>query len=85
MVEFVHIIQDRQGLHARPASALAETAMKLASSVTIHINDKTVDGKKLIAMMRLGARYGEAVRIEVEGDNEEADSKVLQDFCNKNL
>lgn len=85
MVEFKHIIQDKQGLHARPASQLAETAMKLSSAVTIHTEEKTVDCKKLIAMMKLGAKHLECVRFEVEGENEEADAKIMQEFCEKNL
>ena len=81
MVKFTYKIQDKQGLHARPAGALVKTAGKLSSKVVLQCKGKEADGKKLIALMRMGIKYEDVVTFIVEGDNEEEDSQVLKKFC----
>ncbi|GAA3410141.1 HPr family phosphocarrier protein [Paenibacillus hodogayensis] len=58
------------GLHARPATFFAETAAKFEASVTVKCKDKQVDGKRVIGLMRLGAKQGDLVTITVDGPDE---------------
>lgn len=81
MVEFTYEIQDKMGMHARPAGALVQMAAKLDSKVTISVGDKKADCTKLIAMMRLGIKYKDVVTFRVEGEKEEEDSKALLAYC----
>ena len=85
MIELKHCIQDKQGLHARPASALVEMAAQLTSSVVMVAGEKEVDCKKLIAMMRVGAKHGEELLFQIDGGNEEADAEVVKEFLSANL
>jgi len=85
MVKFTYKIQDKQGLHARPAGALVKTAVKLSSKVVLQCKGKEADGKKLIALMRMGIKYEDVVTFIVEGDNEEEDSQVLKKLCQMGL
>jgi len=85
MVVITYEIKDQLGLHARPASALVQTASKLGSKITVQCGDRMSDGKKLIALMRLGIKYKDEVTFIVEGESEEEDSIALQEFCQMNL
>lgn len=85
MVEFTYEIQDKQGMHARPAGALVQMAARLDSKVTITAGGQEVDCKKLIAMMRLGIKYKDVVTFCVEGPNEGEESKELLTFCRNNF
>ena len=50
------------------------------STVTIFKGDKNVDMKKLLALMGLGVKQGDAVTIKVEGEDEEACAAALEKF-----
>ena len=56
MVQFSYEIKDELGIHARPAGPLAKTAAGFKSSVSLQVGDATADAKKMISIMKLGAR-----------------------------
>lgn len=83
MKEFQYTIKDQVGIHARPAGLLVREASTLNSVVTLECNGKQAEAKKLFSVMGLGVQCGETVTVKVEGKNEEADVKALQDFFEK--
>ncbi len=87
MKSFVYTINDPVGLHARPAGLLVKEAQKYQSAVTIgrEGEEKTADLKRLFATMGLGIKCGDAVRVTVEGPDEEAAAQELQAFLQANL
>ena len=70
MKEFTYTITDPNGIHARPAGLLVKQLKAFKSTVTIFKGDKNVDMKKLLALMGLGVKQGDAVTIKVEGEDE---------------
>ena len=50
MKEFTYTIQDKDGMHARPAGRLAMCAKQFASSINVKANGKMADGKRLISL-----------------------------------
>lgn len=53
------------GLHARPASVIAEAAGKYAAEITLSIEgDDPVDATSALLIMSLGAEHGTPVSIE---------------------
>lgn len=60
------------GLHARPATFFAETAARFEAAVTVTCNGKQADGKRVIGLMRLGAKQGDRVTIAADGADEAA-------------
>lgn len=67
------------GLHARPASTLAQAVTDSGLQVSISKNGGTpVNAASILSLMALGAKCGESVEIIVEGNNSEvvADSLV---------
>ena len=80
MKEFTYTITDPNGIHARPAGLLGKQLKAFKSTVTIFKGDKNVDMKKLLALMGLGVKQGDAVTIKVEGEDEEACAAALEKF-----
>ncbi len=80
MQQFTHIIKDPVGIHARPASLLVKEVGTYESSVTITLGEKTVDARKLIAVMGLGAKKDSEITLTVEGSDETEAVEKLKKF-----
>ena len=87
MKEFTYTITDPIGIHARPAGILAKEAKGLDSKITISKADgsKSAEAKKLMAVMGLGVKSGETVKITIEGGDEEANAAKMEQFFKDNL
>lgn len=85
MKVFEFIITDPVGIHARPAGQLVALAKTFSSTIRISGNNKSVDGKKMIAVMSLGIKHGQTVQVQVEGADEEAAFTALEQFLKTNL
>ena len=80
MKEFTYTITDPNGIHARPAGLLVKQLKAFKSTRAMFKGDKNVDMKKLLALMGLGVKQGDAVTIKVEGEDEEACAAALEKF-----
>lgn len=86
MKQFTYTINDRLGIHARPAGQLAKLAKSYADTeVTITKGDKTVKLSQLMKLMGLGIKHGDEVIVTVEGAGEEEACTGLQAFFQENL
>lgn len=70
MEKILYKISDENGIHARPAGLIVNTAKKYTSKVTLVRSGKTADAKKLFAVMGLGIACGDEIEIVAEGDDE---------------
>ena len=61
MKEFTYVIQDAEGLHARPAGLIVKLAQAMDSRVTLTANEKTADCKRLFAVMKLAANVAATI------------------------
>ncbi|MDD2534476.1 MAG: HPr family phosphocarrier protein [Eubacteriales bacterium] len=67
----------KEGLHARPATELVKVCMQIKSDITIIKDDSHVNPKSILGIMSLGATYGSALTVQVEGaDETEAIAKL---------
>ena len=85
MKEFKYVITDAQGIHARPASELVNELKGVTSVVKLTKEGKTVEAKKLMAVMSLGIKCGQEVTVTVEGEDEDAVAEKLENFFKTNL
>lgn len=85
MKKFKHTIVDELGLHARPAGQLVKTASQFSSEITVLAGSKKADGKKIMSVMMLGAKKGDDMIIQIEGNDEEAAEQELKKFLKENL
>jgi len=63
------IIQNRLGVHARPAALLVKEAARFRSEVFIAKNGLEVNGKSIMGVMMLAAEQGSEIEIRVEGED----------------
>lgn len=60
-------IQNRLGLHARPAMTFVDMATGFKSDIKVSKGDQTVDGKSIMQMMMLAATCGTSLTIHAQG------------------
>ena len=85
MKSFTYVIKDEIGLHARPAGMLVNEAKKYTSKITIGLNGKSVDARKLMGVMSLGVKNGDKITVEVEGDDEVTAAENVEKFLQANV
>ncbi|WP_019639865.1 HPr family phosphocarrier protein [Paenibacillus fonticola] len=69
-MERVFKITDEDGIHARPATALVNTANKFGGAeVFAEANGKKVTLKSILGVLSLGLEQGDLITLSVEGDN----------------
>jgi phosphocarrier protein FPr len=61
------VIQNRTGLHARPAREFVNLAKKFQSDIRVLHGAKKANGKSLVSLLTLGVKPGSSIRIEAEG------------------
>ena len=87
MKQFTYTITDPVGIHARPAGMLAKAAKGMDSTITIAKADgsKSAVATKLMALMGMGIKQGETVKVTIEGGNEEANAAAMEQFFKDNF
>lgn len=59
------------GIHARPAARIRETALAFSAEVTIAKGETVANARSPVALLTLGARLGDTIRIEGHGADAE--------------
>ena len=85
MKSFEYTITDPVGIHARPAGILVKEIKKFASTVTVNKGEKSVNALKLMALMGMGIKQGDTIRVDVEGADEENAAAEIEAFFKANL
>lgn len=78
-------VNNKSGLHARPAALFVQAAKGFQSSVKVKKDAKQVDGKSLLSLMTLGAGPGSQVEVTVEGPDEAEAAKAIQALADDNF
>jgi phosphocarrier protein len=71
-------IQNKHGLHARPAAEMVKAASRFQSDVTITRDDMEVNGKSIMGVMMLAAECGATITLRATGPDAEAAVDALQ-------
>lgn len=66
------VITDEIGLHVRTASKFAGVANEFVSDIKVTFNDKTVNGKSMLAVMSLGVKRDDEIIVTASGEDEGA-------------
>ena len=66
------VLKNKYGLHARPATLLAEVANGFKSEVTVVKEGQEVNGKSIFGLMMLAAECGSTLRVKAVGDDSDA-------------
>ena len=85
MKEFEYVVQDKQGIHARPAGILVKAAADYPCSVVLIKDGKEVDAKRIFGLMSLGVKCGDKIMLRTEGELEEEAIVSSSEFIQENL
>ncbi|OYD06901.1 HPr family phosphocarrier protein [Paludifilum halophilum] len=85
MTEEKITIQNKSGLHARPAALLVKEAGNYTSNIQLVKEDKQADAKSLLGVMSLSVRKGDEIAIRAEGEDEDQAAQQLRDLIESGL
>ena len=83
-IESVAKVQNKLGLHVRPAATIAKLLQKRKAKVTLTYKGETVNARSIMSIMILAAPKNAKLKIEVEGiDAKETLDDLMQAFESK--
>ncbi len=62
-------IENRNGLHARPAALFVKTSSRFQAEVWVEKDGERVNGKSIMGLMMLAAGKGSVLKVIAEGDD----------------
>lgn len=65
------VVSNPNGLHARPAGKLAQTAQAFDAAVTLAVEDQEVDAKSILDILTLAAAEGSTIELRAAGKDAE--------------
>mgnify|MGYP002627210110 CR=1 FL=1 len=80
MTEATTTIENKTGIHARPASVFVQKASSFKSKVQLKAKGKTVDAKSILMIMSMGLVKGTEITICADGPDEAEAVKALKDL-----
>lgn len=82
MNEFEYTVTDENGVHARPAGLIVRKAQEYDFDITVECKGKSGSLKKLLALMGMGIKKGDTVRVSAPAGK---DISALKRFFEENL
>lgn len=70
MVEKILTVKNRAGIHARPATLIAQMANKFTSEITLEKDSIVVNAKSIMGVITMAAGYNTTMTLKVEGPDE---------------
>ena len=70
MIEKILTVQNRAGIHARPAALIAQTANKFSSEVLIEKDTAVINAKSIMGVITMAAGYRTQLTLKVSGPDE---------------
>jgi phosphotransferase system HPr (HPr) family protein len=71
-VSRVITIQNKQGLHARPAEQFVRLASQYESKIQLVRDDRRIEARNMIDLLTLGATQGTQLTLEADGPDAQA-------------
>jgi phosphocarrier protein len=81
-MEQVVVIQNEEGLHARPAGVFAKKAGEFKSQIDVTFGGQTRNAKSIMSLMGLGAKKGAELTIRAQGEDATAALETLVQLVN---
>lgn len=75
-------VDNDHGLHARPCSILVKLLNTFENKITVKLNgtEKEVSGKSMMKMLSLGAKKGDKLTFNIEGEHSNEILKEIENF-----
>ncbi|MBO5137833.1 MAG: HPr family phosphocarrier protein [Spirochaetaceae bacterium] len=72
MIEKIITVRNRAGIHARPASIIAQTANKFDCEILLTKDETIVNAKSIMGVITMAAGYNATLTLSANGTDEEA-------------
>jgi len=72
VVERKVTVQNKTGLHARPAAMFVQKASQFASEISVTKGEKEISAKSIMGVMALAISQGTEITIRAKGDDAQA-------------
>lgn len=79
------VVNNPQGLHARPADMFVKTALRFQSKIEVVKDSERVDGKSILSMLTLAAMEGTKLSLEATGCDAKEALDALVELFDKNF
>lgn len=76
-------IQNKLGIHARPAAQFVKMASKFTCDIQVEKDGEEVDGKSIMGLMMLAAGHGSVIQVSAEGDDADEALAALAELIEK--
>jgi phosphocarrier protein len=83
MVQREFTIQNKLGIHARPAAQFVKAASRFTSEIRVEKDGEEVDGKSIMGLMMLAAGHGSVITVVAEGDDAENAMTAIADLIDR--
>ncbi|WP_318663856.1 HPr family phosphocarrier protein [Treponema sp.] len=80
MVEKILIVKNRAGIHARPATLIAQMANKFTSEITLEKDSIVVNAKSIMGVITMAAGYNTTMTLKVEGPDESEAASAIENL-----
>ena len=77
-IERFLVVQNKMGIHARPAAMIVRLTSKFRGEVFFEKDDEQVNGKSIMGLMMLAAGRGSKIRVTAQGADGEQLLKDLE-------
>jgi phosphotransferase system HPr (HPr) family protein len=91
MKESKIIVNNKVGLHARPASLFVQAAAKYTSNIQVSCKDpetnelREANAKSILGVLTLGVFQGMEITIQAQGEDEEQAVETLAELVENNF
>jgi phosphocarrier protein len=91
MKESVVMVNNKVGLHARPASLFVQAAAKYSSDIQVSCQDpdtkelREANAKSILGVLTLGVFQGMEITIQADGDDEDQAVESLVELVKNNF
>lgn len=82
MTEETVVMKPSVGLHARPAAAFVQEALKHKCRVQVESMGHAVDGKSILQVLGLGVKQNQEITVRADGDGEAEAVAALVNIIN---
>ncbi|MBS7310663.1 MAG: HPr family phosphocarrier protein [Treponema sp.] len=80
MVEKILTVKNRAGIHARPATLIAQMANKFTSEITLEKDSIVVNAKSIMGVITMAAGYNTTMTLKVEGPDESEAASAIENL-----
>lgn len=80
MIEKMHTVKNRAGIHARPATLIAQMANKFTSEITLEKDSIVVNAKSIMGVITMAAGYNTTMTLKVEGPDESEAASAIENL-----